>query len=74
MGDKSVEIISAFWGLDTEKRCNGYIKSFIELFHKQQTDPLCTTTQKDIEFLTEYFNTGMGRNAVNMPAQPYLFS
>ena len=31
----------------------------------RQIDPLCATTETGIEFLTEYFNTGIGYSAVN---------
>ena len=69
----AVEIISASWRQGTEKRCNGHIKQFVDFCHKWQADPLCATTETDIEFLTKYFNTGVSYSAVNS-ARSALFS
>ena len=60
-----IEIISASWRQGIEKCYNRYIKLFVDFCHKRQADPLCATTETGIEFLTEYFNTGVGYSAVN---------
>ena len=54
----AIEIISASQRQGTEKR-------FADFCHKRQADPLCATTETGIEFLTKYFNTGVGYSAVN---------
>ena len=61
----AIEIISTSWRQGTEKRYYGHIKRFVDFCHKRQADPLCATTETGIEFLTEYFNTGVGYSAVN---------
>ena len=69
----AVEIISASWRQGTENSCNGHIKQFVDYCHKWQADPLCATTETDIEILTKYFNTGVSYSAVNS-ARSALFS
>ena len=61
----AIEIIPASWRKGTEKRYNGHIKRFVDFCDKRQADPLCATTETSIEFLTEYFNTGVGYSAVH---------
>ena len=61
----AIEIISTSWRQGTEKRYNGHIKRFVDFCHKRQADPLCAITKTGIEFLNEYFNTGVGYSAVN---------
>ena len=61
----AIEIISASWRQRTEENYNGHIKRFVDFCHKWQADPLCATTETGIEFLTKYFNTGVGYSAVN---------
>ena len=60
-----IEIISASWRQGIEKCYNRYIKRFVDSCHKRQADPLCAITETGIEYLTEYFNTGVGYSAVN---------
>ena len=43
---------------------NGLL-TFVDFCHKRQADPLCAITKTGIEFLNEYFNTGVGYSAVN---------
>ena len=59
----AIEIISASWRQGTAN--NGHNKRFVDFCHKRQADPLCATTETSIEFLTKYFNTGVGYSAVN---------
>ena len=61
----AIEIISASWRQRTEENYNGHIKRFVDFCHKWQADPLCATTETDIEFLTKYFNAGVGYSTVN---------
>ena len=61
----TIEIISASWRQGTEKRYNRHIKRFVDFCHKRQADLFCATTETSIEFLTIYFNTGVGYSAVN---------
>ena len=61
----AIEIISTSCREGTEKRYNGDIKRFVDFCHKRQADSLCATTETGIEFLTKYFNTGVGYSAVN---------
>ena len=61
----TIEIKSASWRPGTEKRYNMHIKRFVDFCHKRQADLLCATTETSIEFLTIYFNTGVGYSAVN---------
>ena len=61
----AIEIISTSWRQGTEKRYYGHIKRFVDFCHKRQADPLCAITKTGIEFLNEYFNTGVGYSAVN---------
>ena len=69
----AIEIISTSWRQGTEKRYYGHIKRFVDFCHKRQADPLCAITKTGIEFLNEYFNTGVGYSAVNS-ARSALFS
>ena len=69
----AIEIISASWRQRTEKNYNGHIKQFVDFCHKWQADPLCATTETDIEFLTKYFNAGVGYSTVNYARSALYF-
>ena len=61
----ALEILSASWIMGTEKRYNSHVKRFVKFCRERYTDPIQATTEIGIEFLTEYFKTGVGYSSVN---------
>ena len=55
----ALEILSASWRVGTEKRYNSHVERFVKLCRGRYTDPIQATTEMGIEFLTEYFKTGL---------------
>ena len=58
-----LEILSASWRMGTEKRCNSHFERFVKFCRKRYTDPIQATTEMGIEFLIEYFKSGVGYSA-----------
>ena len=65
MSRDALEILSASWRMGTEKRYNSHVERFVKFCHERYTDPIQATTEMGIEFLTEYFKTGVGYTSVN---------
>ena len=61
----ALEILSASWRVGTGKRYSSHIERFVKLFRERYTDPIQATTEIVIEFLTEYFKTGVGYSSAN---------
>ena len=61
----ALEILSASWRVGTEKRYNSHVERFVKFCRERYTDPIQATTEMGIEFLTEYFKTGVGYSSVN---------
>ena len=62
----ALEILLASWRVGTGKRYNSHVERFVKFFRERYTDPIQATTEMGIEFLTEYFKTGVGYNSVNL--------
>ena len=61
-----LEILSASWRVGTGKRYNSHVERFVKFCRERYTDPIqATTTDMGIEFLTEYFKTGVDYSSVN---------
>ena len=65
MSRDALEILSASWRMGTEKRYNSHVERFVKFCRERYTDPIQATTEMEIEFLTEYFKTGVGYSSVN---------
>ena len=65
MSRDALEILSALWRMGAEKRYNSHVEKFVNFCRERYTDPIQATTEMGIEFLTEYFNTGVGYSSVN---------
>ena len=65
MSRDALEILSASWRMGTEKRYNSHVERFVKFCRERYTDPIQATTEMGIEFLTEYFKTGVGYISVN---------
>ena len=65
MSRDALEILSASWRMGTEKRYNSHVERFVKFCRERYTDPIQATTEMGIEFLTEYFKTGVGYSSVN---------
>ena len=65
MSRDTLEILLASWRVRTGKRYNSHIERFVKFCRERYTDPMQETTKMGIEFLTEYFKTGLGYNSVN---------
>ena len=61
----ALEILSASWRVETGKRYNSHVERFVKFCRERYTDPIQATTEMGIEFLTEYFKTGVGYSSVN---------
>ena len=61
----ALEILSASWRVGTGKRYNSHVERFVKFFRERYNDPIQATTEMGIEFLTEYFITGVGYSSVN---------
>ena len=49
----------------TGERYNYHIERLVKFCRERYTDPIQATTEMGIEFLTEYFKTGVGYSSVN---------
>ena len=65
MSRDALEKLSASWRMGTEKRYNSHVERFVPFCRERFTDPIQATTEMGIEFLTEYFKTGVGYSSVN---------
>ena len=65
MSIDALEILSASWRMGTEKRYNSHVERFVKFCRERYTDPIQATTEMGIEFLTEYFKTGVGYSSVS---------
>ena len=65
MSRDALKILSASWRMGTEKRYNSHVDRFVKFCRERYTDPIQATTEMGIEFLTEYFKTGVGYSSVN---------
>ena len=54
------DILKASWRLQTRKRYAGHVKRFTQYCNQRNVDPFQATTKIDIEYLTNYFHTGVG--------------
>ena len=61
----ALEVLSASWRVGTGKRNNSHVERFVKFCRERYTDPIQATTEMGIEFLTEYFKTGVGYSSVN---------
>ena len=61
----ALEILSASWRVETGKRYNSHVERFVKFCRERYTDPIQATTEIGIEFLTEYFKTGLSYSSVN---------
>ena len=61
----ALEILSASWRMGIEKRYNSHVERFAKFCCERYTDPIQATTEMGIEFLTDYFKTGVGYSSVN---------
>ena len=61
-----LEILSALWRVGTRKGySNSHAKRFVKFCREKYTDPIQATTEMGIEFLIEYFKTGVAYSSVN---------
>ena len=51
--------------MGTEKTFHSHVERFAKFCRERYTDPIQTTIEIGIEFLTEYFKTGVGYSSVN---------
>ena len=65
MSRDALEILSASWKMGTEKMYDAHVERFVKFCRERYTDPIQATTEIGIEFLTEYFTTGVGYSLVN---------
>ena len=49
----------------TGKRYNSHVKRFVQFCLERYTDPIQATMEMGVEFLTDYFKTGVGYRSVN---------
>ena len=56
----ALEILSVLSRVGTVKRYNSHIERFLKLCRERYTNPIQANTETGIEFLTEYFKTGVG--------------
>ena len=47
------------------KKVQLHVERFVKFCRERYTDPIQATTEMGIEFLTEYFKTGVGYSSVN---------
>ena len=59
------EILSVSWRVGTGKRYSSHIERFVKFCRERYTDVIQATTEMGIEFLTEYFKTGVGYSSTN---------
>ena len=50
---------------EQKKGYNSHVERFVKFCRERYTDPIQATTEMGIEFLTEYFKTGVGYSSVN---------
>ena len=62
---ESQDILEALWRLSTTKRYAGHLQRFTQYCHQRNVDPFQATTKIGIEYLTNYFHTGVGYSSVN---------
>lgn len=65
LSKRAIENISGSWRHGTKKRHNSFLKEFIEFCAKRNEDVIQATVEIGIKFLTEYYNTGVGKTSVN---------
>ena len=65
MSRDALEILSASWRMGTEKRDKSHVEWFVKFCRERYTDPIQATTEMGIEFVNEYFKTGVGYSSVN---------
>ena len=61
----ALEILSASWRVGTGKRYNSHVERFVKFCLERYTKSIQATTEMGIEFLTEYFKTGVDYSSVN---------
>ena len=61
----ALEILSPSWRVGTGKRYNSHVERFVKFCRERYTDPIQATTEMGIEFLNEYFKTGVGYSSLN---------
>ena len=61
----AIEVVSPSWRMGTEKTFHSHVERFAKFCRERYTDPIQTTIEIGIEFLTEYFKTGAGYSSVN---------
>ena len=59
------DILEASWRPSTRKRYAGHLQRFTQYCHQRNVDPFQATTKIGIEYLTNYFHTGVGYSSVN---------
>ena len=57
--------MEALWRPLTRKRYAGHVQRFTQYYHQRNVDPFQATHKIGIEYLTEYFHTGLGYLSVN---------
>ena len=55
----------ASWRESTQRQYQCYIEKWNSFCSERQIDPLCTTVNFVIDFLTDLFETGVGYSAIN---------
>ena len=58
-------MLEASWRPSTRKRYAGHLQRFTQYCHQGDVDPFQATTKIGIEYLTNYFHTGVGYSSVN---------
>ena len=59
------DILEASWRPSTRKRYAGHLQWFTQYCNQRNVDPFQATTKIGIEYLTNYFHTGVGYSSVN---------
>ena len=60
-----LEILSASWRVGTGKNYISHVERFVKFCRERYNDPIQATTKMGVEFLNEYFKTGVGYSSVN---------
>ena len=59
------KILDVLWWPSTEKRYAGHAQRLTQYCHQQNVDPFQATTKIGIDYLAEYFHTGVGYLSIN---------
>ena len=69
---KAQEILETSWRLPTKERYARHVQRFTQFCHQRDVNPFQSTTKIDLDYLTVYFNTGVGYSSVNTVTSVFI--